>query len=106
VDKSRAASLPELKRVIVAFSNRLRMDEDLDKALESLLGTEVVAKRPVSPGIPETVGIHNLGALALQHYNEARDNLRQGDWAGYGKALERLEQVLMEISRIVKEKEE
>jgi len=106
VDKSRAASLPELKRVIVAFSNRLRMDEDLDKALNSLLGTEVVVKEPVASAISETVDIHDLGALALQHYNEAKDNLRQGNWAEYGKALDRLEQVLIEISRMAKEEKE
>jgi hypothetical protein len=106
VDKSRAASLPELKRVIVAFSNRLRMDETLDKALESLLGIEVAVTEPVAPAISETVDIHNLGALALQHYNEAKDQLRQGNWAEYGRALERLEKVLIELSEKVKEKEE
>jgi uncharacterized membrane protein (UPF0182 family) len=106
VDKSRAASLPELKRVIVAFSNRLRMDEDLDKALNGLLGAEVVAEKPVSPGISETVDIHNLGAMALQYYNEAKDQLRQGNWTEYGRALERLEKVLIEISGMAKEKEE
>ncbi|UCH07495.1 MAG: hypothetical protein JSV55_00395, partial [Deltaproteobacteria bacterium] len=106
VDKSKAASLPELKRVIVAFSNRLRMEEDLDKALESLLGIEVVVKEPLAPAISETVDIHDLGALALQHYNEAKDQLRQGNWAEYGRALERLEKVLIELSEKVKEKEE
>ena len=106
VDKSRAASLPELKRVIVAFSNRLRMDESLDKALESLLGTEVVVKEPVASAISETVDIYDLGALALQHYNEAKDNLRQGNWAEYGRALENLEGVLKEISGMTKEKKQ
>jgi uncharacterized membrane protein (UPF0182 family) len=106
VDKSRAASLPELKRVIVAFSNRLRMDEDLDKALNTLLGTEIVAEKPSAPAISETTNLYSLGALALQRYNEAKDNLRQGNWAEYGKALERLEQVLIEISRMAKEEKE
>jgi uncharacterized membrane protein (UPF0182 family) len=106
VDKSRAASLPELKRVIVAFSNRLRMEEDLDKALESLLGIEVAVTEPVAPAISEGVDVHDLGALALQHYNEAKDQLRQGNWAEYGRALERLEKVLIELSEKVKEKKE
>ena len=36
-EESRAASLPELKRVIVAFGNRLIMEENLDRALSSIL---------------------------------------------------------------------
>jgi len=106
VDKSKAASLPELKRVIVAFSNRLRMEVDLDKALESLLGMEVVVTEPAAPAISEAGDIHDLGARALQHYNEAKDQLRQGNWAEYGRALERLEKVLIEISGMVKEQKE
>ena len=107
VDRSKAASLPELKRVIVAFSDRLRMDVDLDKALEGLLlETEVVIKEPVAPAILEGVDSDNLGALALEHYNEAKEQLRQGNWAEYGRALERLEKVLLEISGMVKEQKE
>jgi len=106
VDKSRAASLPELKRVIVAFSNRLRMDETLDKALNSLLGTEVVVKEPVSPLVPETLNIYSLGSLALKHYNEAINHVRQGNWAEYGRALENLEEVLKEISGMAKDKKQ
>jgi uncharacterized membrane protein (UPF0182 family) len=44
-DKSRGAALPELKRVIVAFSNRLVMEENLDKALSSVLDVQISAKQ-------------------------------------------------------------
>ncbi|MDY7038156.1 MAG: UPF0182 family protein, partial [Thermodesulfobacteriota bacterium] len=37
-DESKVAALPELKRVIVAFGNRLIMEENLDKALSGVLG--------------------------------------------------------------------
>lgn len=103
VDRSRAASLPELKRVIVAFSNRLTMDEDLDKALYNVLGGEIPPKEVVPPPIPEALNIYNLGGLALEHYNKAKDYLRQGNWAEYGKELENLEKVLKEMSEITGE---
>jgi len=103
VDRSRAASLPELKRVIVAFSNRLTMDEDLDKALYNLLEGEIRPKEVVPPPVPEALNIYNLGGLALEHYNKARDYLRQGNWAEYGKELENLEKVLEEMSGITGE---
>ncbi|UCH01015.1 MAG: UPF0182 family protein, partial [Deltaproteobacteria bacterium] len=104
VDKSKAASLPELKRVIVAFSNRLTMDEDLDKALYNVLGGEISPKEVASPRIPQALNIYNLGGLALEHYNKAKDYLRQGNWAEYGKELENLEKVLKEMSMITRER--
>jgi len=104
VEKSRSASLPELKRVIVAFSNRLVMAENLDKALSDVLGREISPKELVTPRVFKTLGADNLGELALQHYNKAKDYLRQGNWAEYGKELENLEKVLGDIARITQEK--
>jgi len=103
-DKSRGAALPELKRVIVAFSNRLIMEENLDKALTSVLGGQILPKQLASPSIPQTQDTPNLGVLALEHYNKAKDYLREGNWAEYGRELENLEKILKEISSITKEK--
>lgn len=97
VDKSRAASLPELKRVIVAFSNSLVMAESIDKAINSLLGQYISPEKVVSPRVQATPGTDKLGELALQHYNKAKDYLRQGNWAEYGKELENLENVLRDM---------
>jgi len=103
-DKSRAASIPELKRVIVAFGNRLIMDKDLDKALYRVLGEEIFSGEPASPFIPRTLNIHDLAGSALGHYNKAIDHLRLGKWAEYGKELENLEEVLKELSKSNNEK--
>ncbi len=105
-DTSRAAALPELKRVIVAFGNRLIMEENLDKALGRLLGGQMFPQQLASPSISQTQDISNLGVLALEHYNKAKDYLRQGNWAEYGRELENLEKVLKEISGVTKEKQE
>jgi uncharacterized membrane protein (UPF0182 family) len=98
--EARAASLPELKRVIVAFGNRLVMEENLDKALSSILDIEIAQKQPDSLVIPEIKGegLSNLGATALDHYNKAKAYLRNGDWTGYGRELENLEKILKELS--------
>jgi len=106
VEKSRAASLPELKRVIVAFSNRLVMAKDLDNALNGVLGKGISPEQLVTPLVPKTLGVDNLGKLALQHYNKAKDYLRQGNWAGYGNELENLEKVLRDMARIPKEEKQ
>jgi len=96
-DRSGAASIPELKRVIVAFGNRLVMEENLDKALSSVVGGKIFPKQLASRSIPQTQDISNLGTLALEHYNKAKDYLRQGNWAAYGRELENLERILKEM---------
>jgi uncharacterized membrane protein (UPF0182 family) len=106
VEKSRAASLPELKRIIVAFSNRLVMAENLDKALNGVLGREISPEELVTPLVSKTLGADNLGEVALKHYNKAKDYLRQGNWAGYGNELENLEKVLRDMARIPKEEKQ
>lgn len=104
--RARAASLPELKRVIVAFGNRLIMEKTLDKALRSILDIETTSKQPVSLVIPQIKGegLSNLGATALDHYNKAKAYLSQDDWTGYGRELENLEKILKEISGMEPEK--
>jgi uncharacterized membrane protein (UPF0182 family) len=99
-DRSKAASLPELKRVIAAAGNRLVMEEDLDRALSSILGEKIFSEQPdlTAPVVPPTGDVSNLGARALEHYNKAKEHLRQGDWAGYGKELESLEGLLKEMA--------
>jgi uncharacterized membrane protein (UPF0182 family) len=105
-DTSRAAALPELKRVIVVFGDRLIMEENLDKALGRLLGGQMFPQQLASPSIAQTQDISNLGVLALEHYNKAKDYLRQGNWAAYGRELENLEKVLEEISSVTEEKKD
>jgi len=102
-ERLRAAALPELKRVIVAFGNRLVMDENLDKALAALLGDHVMPERVASPTGPQTRDLSNLGASALEHYNRAKDYLREGKWAEYGRELEDLEKILKEMAGLNKE---
>lgn len=96
--RSGVAALPELKRVIVAFGNRLVMEENLEKALFSVLGGPTITK-PVTPtSAAQNEEMTNLGVVALRHYNRAQEYLRQGKWAEYGRELEDLEKVLKEIA--------
>ncbi len=104
-DKSTAAALPELKRVIVAFSNRIIMENNLDTALGRILGDPKFAERAASPAIAQTRDISDLGELALEHYHKAKDYLRLGKWAEYGRELDNLEKVLKEISSKTDEKQ-
>jgi len=92
------AALPELKRVIGALGSRVAMEERLEHALSRVLGASVIKKGDGSAKMPESVQISDVGKQALKYYNTAREYLRQGDWAGYGIDLEKLENILIQIS--------
>ncbi|MGD9157965.1 MAG: UPF0182 family protein [Desulfobacteraceae bacterium] len=99
-----SASLPELKRVILAFGNKLVMHEQLDEALRDILGVEIVPEQPVTtetitPVIDSEANLPEMAAKALAHYRKAKEYLRQENWAGYGKELEQLERILTELSK-------
>jgi hypothetical protein len=73
--------------------------------LSRVLGGEIIEKDDVSFKVPESGEISDLGEQALRYYNNAKDYLRQGDWAGYGRELEKLESLLKQLSKKPTEKE-
>jgi hypothetical protein len=76
------------------------MEENLDKALNAILDIDIAPKHPASLVKPRIKGqgVPGLGETALEHYNKAKEYLRQGDWAGFGRELDHLENILKEIS--------
>jgi len=92
--------LPELKRVIVAFGDEVVMEENLELALQQLFGgkrgpvTVSSAAEPASPAAPS-----GLAREAMSIYEKAVKLQRQGDWAGYGEELKKLEQVLKRMAK-------
>lgn len=103
-DRGRTAALPELKRVIVAHSSLLTMGKTLDEALGNILGRQITTTTEAEQIKPGDKDVYELGQLAYEYYNKAQDNLRQGNWAEYGRELEKLESILNELSTISKEK--
>jgi uncharacterized membrane protein (UPF0182 family) len=103
-----AAALPELKRVIVAFGNRLVMDGNLEKALYRVLDDQipVPSLAAPTPSVPRGQEASPLATAALEHYQKAQDYLRQGKWAEYGSEIEALEKVLLELVQEWEDKEE
>ena len=102
--KSGSASLPELKRVIVAFGNKVVMKEDIESALLDLLGEEMPTRELASPAITQHPGSAGSANLALEHFDKAKAYLHRGDWAGYGRELEILEKILNELAETTTKK--
>ncbi|MGZ8494466.1 MAG: UPF0182 family membrane protein [Candidatus Binatia bacterium] len=98
-------SLPELKRIIVAFGNRIAMEETLDLALQSIFGAKPAAapeaRQPASAAeLPLPVkGDTSLSRQALDHFQRSQELLKQGNWAGYGEELKKVEALLKEMQK-------
>ena len=102
--------LPQLKRVIVAYSDHVVMEDTLDAALSKVFSgavtTGAVPSPPAAPGaLPATpppgatpLDIQALIREANQHYQRALQLERQGDWAGYGEEVKKLGDVLNRLA--------
>jgi uncharacterized membrane protein (UPF0182 family) len=100
--QAEASQLPELRRVIVAYGNRIVMEETLAEGLARLMTTEPVAEEPIaeepsSPVTPPVVLEESIEELILQadeYYRAAQECLQRGDWTCYGQEMAALEEVL------------
>ena len=119
--RSPQSSIPELKRVIVAYQNQIVMAETLTRCLAQIFGPEVgralapdqlsssatsVIPTAGAPLISEEemglTGADDLPALAAEaktHSDNADRAMRDGDWAKYGEEWKKLRDVLDRMQR-------
>jgi len=85
--------LPELKRVIAAYGEKVVMKETLSDALSALFASSGTA--------PNAMEMSHAGAAqeALDRYNQAMERLKSGDWAGFGAQMDAMRGVLEKLSR-------
>ncbi|KPK44640.1 MAG: hypothetical protein AMK74_04830 [Nitrospira bacterium SM23_35] len=90
--------LPELRRVIVAYENDVVMEENLELALQRLFGAKaMVGKADRTEDIKSTTT--DLAKEAMGVFERAIELQRQGNWAGYGEEIKKLEQLLKRIAK-------
>ncbi len=114
-------ALPQLKRVIVSYSDQVVMSPTLDGALSEIFGgninTQTSQQLPTlkpkvagekltkiksmpsaaAPSAASSAEFQGLAQQANQHYQQAMEHLRQGDWAGYGKEIKALGKILNQL---------
>ncbi len=113
--------LPQLKRVIVAYSDNVVMEATLDAALSKIFGgtIQTTGEAPAVPvgtttataqaaaPTPTTAPalspeFQRLAREANQHYLRAQELLRQGDWAGYGEEVKKLGDAVNRLAQLAK----
>jgi uncharacterized membrane protein (UPF0182 family) len=86
--QAQAGRFPELKRVLVAYGNRVVMTPDLQTALAQVLIGAPVSEAPAEELLSTDVA--SLARSAQAHYEAAQECLQEGDWTCYGAELEAL----------------
>jgi len=95
--------MPELKRVITAFGNRIAMEETLEASLDRIFGGRPPLDRALQPTVAVVAGEAPsrtaLPAQALEHFQKAQEHLKRWDWTGFGKELRRVEEILRDLDQ-------
>lgn len=93
------SSIPEVKRVIVAYDDKIAYEETLEEALVSLFGstdggesTEPV--KPITPAGEDGYTQAQLIELANEAFANAVSAQQNGNWAAYGTYLDQLKNYL------------
>lgn len=96
--KAEAGKIPELKRVIVAYENKIAMEETLEEGLLKIFGSGASGKPQgstvIKSQLPPTRDDEERIRRAAEAYEEALRAQRDGDWTRYGEAIRRLGDIL------------
>jgi hypothetical protein len=92
--------LPELKRVIVSYGDRVVMGENLGQALNMIFGAGSITGPEVPGGDVTAPTVASLARQANQLFSQAQEASQRGDWATYGERLAELESVLVQLERL------
>ena len=95
--------LPELKRVILSFGTAIAMEENLELSIQRIFGGELLKEKEIQKAVavepqPQR-SERSLAIEALNHYRKAQENLRQGNWSGYGEELQKMSDLLKTIEK-------
>lgn len=96
-------AIPEVKRVIVVYQDKIAYEPTLAEALVSLFGGDAGDKENKVDGLDDGDGaasddIQSLIQRAQNAYNKAVEAQKNGDWEAYGKYLKQLENYLAKLN--------
>lgn len=98
-------SIPEMKRVVVGYDDKLILAESIDTALEQIFnytGTQPQAPNtPTVPNVPANVdeAVKEKIKAAKDAFEKAIEAQKNGDWAKYGEYIKNLQDILNELNK-------
>jgi uncharacterized membrane protein (UPF0182 family) len=94
--KAEKSEMPELKKVIVSFADRIVMENDLPTALERLFSGGDISSGAGTDMVKGQT-LKTLADRAYLHFSKAEEYMRSGNWKGYGEELENLKRILTQM---------
>ncbi len=93
--------IPELKRVIVAYENKIAMEETLEASLGRIFQQGAAPQSATEAAMPQGAQLapSSLIRQAAEAYDRAVQAQRQGDWTAYGEQLKKLGALLQEMQK-------
>jgi hypothetical protein len=106
--QAEGGGLPELKRVILATADKIAMKPSIAESLAAIFGESLPVTGEPETELPEIPSVETpfssdivvLIEQAQQHYEQAQEFVKNGDWAGFGEEWAKLENVLEELARL------
>ncbi len=100
--KAKDGKIPELKRVLVSYENKVAMEETLEAGLARIFGGSMPVSRGGSGEVGQSTTVltgntAELTAQANQAYESALRAQREGDWTRYGEEIRRLGEILRKL---------
>ena len=99
-------TLPELKKVIVGFGDKVVMAYNIQQAFEKLFNVNINGTQEptivVTTGSGIGINAQSLVNQASDYFKKATDAQKAGDWSAYGDYLKKLEKSLNELRAKVK----
>ncbi len=103
------SSIPEVKRIIVAYNDKIAYEETLADCLISLFGSKaqngVSGSETTQTGTgtegtdnTENLSVREIAELVQDYYSKAQTAQRNGDWAKYGEYLDQMEEYLNKLT--------
>ncbi|MCL7415524.1 MAG: UPF0182 family protein [ANME-2 cluster archaeon] len=104
IEAESASSIPELKKILVVYENKVVMADSLEAALLELMGANMTTVSPL-PGLPgvEEKNLNQLLDETLAHYDTARKYLEVGDLENYGREMKIVDSLMEQLGQLAKE---
>lgn len=98
-----ANALPEMKKVMLYYKNKVVMEDTLELGLEKMFQLKQNQPQPEKPEQPTTTGQEDAAALiarANEAFRLSQEAMKSGNWTEYGARLKELEDILSSLSKI------
>ncbi|MBN1499536.1 MAG: UPF0182 family protein [Spirochaetes bacterium] len=97
--KADTSEMPELKRVIISFSDKIVMAENLNAALDIMFSGSISSTEDITePSENMDSSSKELIKQAYDSFQKAEEYIKNGDWENYGREIKNVKNILSRLN--------